>query len=97
MLHQEGLKKALQSLGSFLKSSVSSCSYRVQVLSKMFQLVLIEGKGEGLVTTADIPAGTLLVSEPPALRVTLMGGDLSPMAGVDVSRQFCRLGVVHFI
>jgi len=54
----------------------------------MYELVLTEGKGEGLVTVANIPAGTLLVSEPPALRVTLMGGDLSPMAGVDVSRQF---------
>ena len=58
----------------------------------MYELVLTEGKGAGLVTVVDIPAGTLLVSEPPALRVTLMGGDLSPMAGVDVSRQFCRQG-----
>ena len=63
----------------------------------MFKLMFIEGKGLGLLTVADIPAGTLLVSEPPALRVTLMGGDLSPMAGVDVRRQFCRLGVDWFI
>ena len=63
----------------------------------MFKLKFIEGKGLGLLTVADIPAGTLLVSEPPALRVTLMGGDLSPMAGVDVSRQFCRLGDALFI
>ena len=56
----------------------------------MFKLVLIEGMGEGLVTVGDVAAGTLLVSESPALRVTLIGGDLSPMAGVDVSRQFCR-------
>ena len=56
----------------------------------MFKLVLMEGKGAGLVALRDIVAGTLLVSESPALRVTLLGGDLSPMAAVDVSRQFCR-------
>jgi len=55
----------------------------------MFKLVLMEGKGAGLVALRDIVAGTLLVSESPALRVTLLGGNLSPMAAVDVSRQFC--------
>ena len=36
----------------------------------------------------DIPPGTLLISEPPILTVTLMEGELSQGASKDVSRQF---------
>ena len=39
----------------------------------------------------DIPPGTLLISEPPILTVTLMEGDLSQGASKDVSRQFSAM------
>ena len=54
----------------------------------MFRLTDLEGKGAGLVAVEDISPGTLLISEPPVLRVTIMDGDLSPGASKDVSRQF---------
>ena len=54
----------------------------------MFRLADLEGKGAGLVAVEDISPGTLLISEPPVLRVTIMDGDLSPGASKDVSRQF---------
>ena len=47
-------------------------------------------KGLGLVATSEIVPGALLISEPAILRVTLIGDDLSPGAGRDVSRQFSR-------
>ena len=57
----------------------------------MFRLTECEGKGAGLVAEEDIPPGTLLVSEPAVLRVTIMDGDLSPGASKDVSRQFSEM------
>ena len=57
---------------------------------RMFCLVPYGVKGAGLVAQRNIEAGTLLVSEPPALRVTLINGGLSSGAGTDVSRQFSR-------
>ena len=56
----------------------------------MFCLVPYGVKGAGLVAQSNIEAGTLLVSEPPALRVALINGDLSSGAGTDVSRQFSK-------
>ena len=45
----------------------------------------------GLCCVQDIPPGTLLISEPPVLTVTLMDGELSQGASKDVSRQFSAL------
>ena len=54
----------------------------------LFSLVNYGVKGSGLVAKKNIEAGTLLISEPPILRVALMDGDLSPAVGTDLSRQF---------
>ena len=54
----------------------------------LFSLVNYGVKGSGLVAKKNIDAGTLLISEPPILRVALMDGDLSPAVGTDLSRQF---------
>jgi hypothetical protein len=56
----------------------------------MFSLVPVPGKGEGLMAMKNIKPGTLLISEPPALRVTLINGEMSSAASIDVSRQFSR-------
>ena len=56
----------------------------------MFSLISFGVKGEGLVAQQNIEAGTLLISEPSLLRVTLINGDMSSAAGTDVSRQFSR-------
>ena len=55
----------------------------------MFSLISFGVKGEGLVAQQNIEAGTLLISEPSSLRVTLINGDMSSAAGTDVSRQHC--------
>ena len=54
----------------------------------MFVLTQCGDKGAGLVATTNIPPGTLLISEPAIMRVTLINGDLSSGASKDVSRQF---------
>ena len=56
-----------------------------------FQLTSYGDKGAGLVALVDIQPGTLLISEPAILRVTLINGDLSSGASKDVNRQFSRL------
>ena len=56
-----------------------------------FQLTSYGDKGAGLVALVDIEPGTLLISEPAILRVTLINGDLSSGASKDVNRQFSRL------
>lgn len=56
---------------------------------RMFKLVKVRGKGLGYIALQDLVPGTLLVTEPPALLVFLIGGDLSSAASKDVTRQFC--------
>jgi len=58
-------------------------------ITRGYSLVPIGGKGRGLVTTQQIKAGSILISEPPSMVVFLMGGQISNKADVDVSRQFC--------
>ena len=60
----------------------------------MFSLVDYGVKGAGLVALKTIEPGTLLISEPAPLKVTLINGDLSSGAGTDISRQFSRFVVV---
>ena len=42
----------------------------------LFSMVPCEGKGAGLVATTDIPPGTLLISEPAILALTLFSGEV---------------------
>jgi len=56
-----------------------------------FQLTSYGDKGAGLVALVDIQPGTLLISEPAILRVTLINGDLSSGASKDVNRQFSSM------
>ena len=51
----------------------------------MFSMINYGVKGAGLVAQHNIEAGTLLISEPSSLRVTLINGSA---AGIDVSRHF---------
>ena len=52
---------------------------------------LLRRQGSRTGALVDIQPGTLLISEPAILRVTLINGDLSSGASKDVNRQFSRL------